>query len=173
MKKILTIAIMIVIATSAFAQLRLRLPLSTVKIGGTDVNLEVLKMDDNGKYYLSVGKLGIGDDIVQFRIDPISELFIPLGSTLEEAQEKLEAIQDAYNQEPDESSETQGCLCVLYPEDEFETVYLTPRKVLFGKVLEFSVQRGDLVRATHIARSNFNSLVGSFKIYRKIHPKEQ
>ena len=173
MKKILTIAIMIVIATSAFAQLRLRLPLSTVKIGGTDVNLEVLKMDDNGKYYLSVGKLGIGDDIVQFRIDPISELFIPLGSTLEEAQDKLEAIQDAYNQEPDESSENQGCLCVLYPEDEFETVYLTPRKVLFGKVLEFSVQRGDLVRATHIARSNFNSLVGSFKIYRKIHPKEQ
>ena len=173
MKKILCIAIMLVIATSAFAQLRLRLPLSTVKIGGSDVAIEVLKMDDNGKYYLSVGKLGIGDDIVQFRIDPISELFIPLGSTLAEAREKLEAIQEAYDQDPDESSETKGCLCVLYPDDEFETVCLTPRKVLFGKVLEFSVQRGELVRATHIARSNFNSLVGSFKIYCKIHPKEQ
>ena len=56
--------------------------------------------------------------------------------------------------------------------DELVTVTVTSRRFLFSKVLEFSlpVQGSDaLVRATHIYRSDFSSLLTTLKIYRKLH----
>ena len=45
--------------------------------------IEVFKMNDNGTYWLSVGGLGIGTDLIQLQFDPVYELFIPLGNNLD------------------------------------------------------------------------------------------
>lgn len=100
--------------------------------------LEVFRMEDNGTYYLSLGHLGIGNDIIQVQVDPLSELFIPLGGTLAEASETLNQMKDLYKREPGETIEMQG-----------------------------------YINATHIGKSDFNSLVTTFNLYRKVHPKQK
>ena len=59
----------------------------TEVIGTFNTELEVFYMNDENPrmYYASLGNLGIGGNIVQLEFDPIFELFIPLGGTLEEA----------------------------------------------------------------------------------------
>lgn len=64
------------------------------------------------------------------------------------------------------------CRAAAFPTDERETVTITTRKVMLSRKLEFSLQREDYIRATYISKSDFASLVGSLKFYRKLHPKE-
>lgn len=177
MKKLYSLLLALVLGTVAInAQnspvFRQRLEIAEVTDEENGLSIEVFRMQDNGRYYLSVGHLGFGDDIVQFHIDPVFELFIPLGETLSEALENLKTYQGYYKLESGAGATTVGCLSALYPNDDFEKVSLTYRKVLLSKTLEFSVERRGAVRATHIPRSMFNSLVASVKIYQKIHPKE-
>lgn len=140
-----------------------------------ELRLSVFSIPENGQdhYFAALGNLGIGDDIIQFNIDPVSVLYIPLGSTLSEAQAKLEEIKALLKQPVDASMEVPGCLAVGFPDDEYETVTVTHRRPVLQHMLEFSVSRGNLVRATHIAGSDFNPLVSGVKFYRKLHPKEQ
>lgn len=161
---------------SAFSQnsiLRQRLELATVEVNEGAVSLEVFQMEDNGRYYLSVGHLGIGDDIIQFQVDPLGELFIPVGETLAESIETLEQLKAFYKEPSGSSMEIPGCLTVAYPGDEMETVTVTSRKLIFSRLLEFSVQRDSFIRATHISRSDFSSLLTTLKLYRKLHPNEK
>ena len=141
----------------------------------TEENLEVFNMPIDGvnHYYLSVGHLGIGDDIIQFNIDPIFELFIPIGDTVAEALEYLQGLQALFKGPKNESIEIEGCLAAAFPNDKMEKVKVTYQKVLLTNLLAFSVQRGEYVRATHIPKSEFNSLVRGLKFYKKIHPKEK
>ena len=176
MKKFFSIVAALFVTVTAFGQsniLRQRLEVAEVEVNDGEVNLEVFQMQDNGQYYLSVGTMGIGDDIIQIHFDPLTELFIPLGGTLEEAINKLDQIRDYYKQGAGKSWEVEGCLSIGNPTDNLETIKITGRQLLFSKLLEFSVQRDDLIRATHIARSDFNSLVSSVKFYQKLHPNEK
>lgn len=134
--------------------------------------LQVFRMDNDGSYWLSVGHLGVGIDIVQIQFDPVYELFIPLGNTLDEALETLSDLQAFYKKPRLSTMEIQGCLAAIVPNDNLEPVTVTSRRFLTSKILSFSVIRDDLVRATFISRSDFGSLVLSVKMYRKIHPKE-
>ena len=136
------------------------------------VKLEVFKMLDNGQYYLSVGTLGIGDELIQIDFDPVSELFIPLGDNLTDAMESLSQLQAMYKQPRNTSIEVMGCLSIVYPSDNLEPVKVTYLKVLLSNLLEFSIQRPTFVRATHINKSAFNSLMASMKIHQKLHPKD-
>jgi hypothetical protein len=54
-----------------------------------------------------------------------------------------------------------------------EPVTVTSRRFVTTKLLSFSVQRDDLVRATYISKMDFGSLVLSLKMYKKLHPKEK
>ena len=177
MKKFISIAIALLVTTAAFGQnnsfLRQRMELAQVENDEGDTELEVFQMADNGQYYLSVGHLGIGDDVIQFQFDPVFELFIPLGSTLTEAVATMEQLKDFYKNAPGTSMETNGCLCAAFPNDQWETVTVTSRKLILSRLLEFSVERDDFIRATHVARSDFNALVSSLKFYQKIHPNEK
>ena len=186
MKKVLLILAFIVWSFAAFAQesrFPQRLELVSVEletgdqssIFSSEETLEVFNMPIDGvnHYFLSVGHLGIGDDIIQMNIDPIFELFIPLGGTVAEAMEFLQELQALYKGPKGGSIETVGCLAASYPNDELEKVTVTYQKVLLSNMLAFSVQRKGFIRATHISKSQFNSLVSSLKIYRKLHPKEQ
>ena len=176
MKRIISLLLTLAVTVTSFGQdkmLRQRLEISQIEINDGQLNLEVFQMQDNGHYYLSVGHLGIGDNVVQINIDPIFELFIPLGETLTDAIDALEQLKEFYKETPGTSMEVNGCLCAAYPNDEWEPVTVTSRKFVLTKLLEFSVKRDDFVRATHIPKSDFNSLVGGVKLYKKIHPNEK
>lgn len=178
MKKILCIFALMSCVVSASAQIS-KIPqrneLAQVEINDGTLTLEVFNSPKDGvnNYYLSVGHLGIGDDIVQVQIDPVSELFIPLGHTLAESVRTLEELKALYKEAPGSSIEVDGNLAVGFPKENLEKVTVTHRKVMLSHMLEFSVARGQYIRATHISKSDFGSIVSSVKMYRRIHPKEK
>lgn len=153
-----------------------RLEVATVEteIGGFETaELEVFQMHDTGAYWLSVGHLGIGSDLIQLQFDPVFELFIPLGNSLEEALAKMKELQAFYKKPRLSAMEVQGCLAAMYPGENLEPVTITSRRLLGTKILSFSLQRDDLVRATYITKADFGSLVFSLKAYKALHPKEK
>ncbi len=177
---LLILAVAVMTASTLSAQVlqkaSQRLELATVEteIGGYETaQLEVFKMNDAGTYWLSVGHLGIGSDLVQLKFDPVFELFIPLGNSLEEALSMMKELQAFYKEPRLSTMEVQGCLAAMYPGEDFEPVTITSRRLLGTKILSFSVQREDFVRATYISKSDFGSLVFSLKAYKTLHPKEQ
>ena len=183
MKKIILLLALLVCSAAAIAQgLQQRLELVTVDLElgdedsliSTEENLEVFNMPIDGEnhYYLSVGHLGIGGEVIQMNIDPIFELFIPLGDTVAEAMEYLLDLQTLYKGAKGDSREIQGCFAAAFPNENLETVTVTYQKVLLTNVLEFRLEREGPVRATHIPKSQFGALIRSLKVYRKLHPKE-
>lgn len=183
MKRILSLCLALTLTVSAFAQLSKipqRLEIVEMEVNDGEINMEVFNMPDadgGAHYYLTVGRLGIGDDIIQFNIDPVSELFIPLGDTLADAIGKLQQIQLIGKAPVGTSDDIDGCIAVGIPGDNLEKVKVTHEKPFLTHSLGFSVERftanGDrYVRATYIPRADFNSLVTSTKFYQKIHPKE-
>lgn len=137
--------------------------------------LEIFSMDrDEGEaYFLSVGSLGYGDDIVQVYGDPIHELFIPLGSTLEEAEAMLQQLKDFCKQPKGATTEITGCLSKFVPDDNFEKVTLTHTRSLWNNQIRFSVEREGELRATFVSRSDINTMLSSLKWYRQLHPKKK
>ena len=176
MKKVISIIAALLVTVTAFGQnsiLRQRLEIAEVEVNDGDVNLEVFQMEDDGQYYLSVGNPGIGDEIIQIQFDPLTELFIPLGGTLEEAINTLDKFRDFAKQSAGRSMEIEGCLAIGYPNDKMEPVKLSTQQFIFSKILVFGVERDGLLRATQIPRSDLNSLVSTVKLYQKIHPNEK
>ena len=114
----------------------------------------------------------MGNNVVQLHVDPLFELFIPLGNTLAEAQENLEMMKAMFKQSKGDTMQATGCLDLAFPGENLETVTITYTRFMLTHLLEFSVQREGYLRATHITRSQFKSLVNSLKLYRKLHPKE-
>jgi len=141
-----------------------------------DVGLMVFYMDDESPrtYYLSLGPLGIGTEIVQVGFDPIFELFIPLGNTLDEAIAKMEEIKGFYQLPKKETAEIEVCFAALYPNDTRVTATVTPRRLLISRMLEFSIPTDTegVVRATHIDKSDFSILLGGLKLHKRLHPSE-
>lgn len=178
MKKALCILSLFAWAFVAFAQnnrIPQRLELAQIEVNDGQTSLEVFDMPKDGQhdYYLSVGTLGIGDEVVQVQFDPLFELFIPLGDTLEEAMETLQFMQQLFKTDPGTAIEVDGCLAPGVPNDKTEVARVTYRKNLLTHLLEFSLEREGYIRATHIPRSDFNSLITSMNLYRKIHPNEE
>lgn len=175
MKRLLLIIALASISLFANAQdsiFRQRLEIAEVDDENDDNTLEVFRMQDNGRYYLSVGHLGVGGDVVQIQFDPIFELFIPLGETLAEALETMKTLNGWYKMSRKETKYTEGCLSAAYPNDKFESVLVTRRQFLATRVLEFGLDRDGYVRAAHISKADFSSLYTSLRLYKKLHPKE-
>ncbi len=183
MKRIITTIILACMGVLAFGQqssvLRHRMEIAELEteiLGTLDTELEVFYMNDENPrmYYLSLGNLGFGIDLIQIEFDPIFELFIPLGNTLTEAIAKMEEIKAFYKQPRRSTMELTGCFAALYPNSNIVTITATKRQVLSSKLVEFSLPTSDerFVRATYISKSDFGSLLGTLKIYKKLHPKE-
>ena len=178
MKRFFVILALAAVALGASAQnsvLRQRMEIAEFESEENNTSISVFYMDDETPrvYYLSLGNLGIGTDIVQVQFDPFYELFIPLGNTLDDAIEKMKDIQDLYKLPRLSSSELDGCFAVAYPDGTSTKVAVTARRFLASKVLEFSLPGDGPVRATHITKGNFSSLLSTLKLYRKIHPNEK
>ena len=179
MKRIISILFALTLSAVAFAQgsvLKQVLEIAEVEINDGEVELTVFDMPEEGRhqYFLCVGTLGIGDDFVQLQIDPLFQLFIPLGDTLEEAQEKLDEFKGVAKMPAGTELKTIGTLALANPSTgELEPVYVTSRRFMIQKIIEFSVKRNGYVRATHITKGEFGTLVSGVKLYRKIHPKKK
>ena len=98
------------------ASQRIELAVVETEMGGIETaQLEVFKMLDSGTYWLSGGHLGVGTDLVQLQFDPVYELFIPLGNSLEEALAKMKELKAFYKEPRLSTMEVLGCLAALYP----------------------------------------------------------
>ena len=177
MKRFLTIMALLVWSVVAFAQesqIPQVLEIAQVETdsGFTTYQVFDLPADSQHHYFLDVGTLGFGDEIIQVNIDPLFRLFIPLGDTLAGARELLETLKDFYKAKPGSTMQLTGSLAPAFPGDVFEPVTVTCRKVLLGRSLEFCVEREGYLRATYVPRADFNSLLTAVKFYCKIHPKE-
>lgn len=183
MKKIILTLALVCVTAFAFGQnklLRPRIEIAEVETeidGAFTTEMEVFYMNDENPrmYYLSLGHLGIGTDLIQLQFDPVYELFIPLGGTLEEAIAKMQEIKNFYKAPRQSTMELEGSFAVAYPTSETIPVKATRRQFI-TKVMEFSLPTTAdvaLVRATHIGKNDFASLLGSLKIYKKLHPKEK
>ena len=163
MKKVLLSLALVCVTVLSFGQnnsiLRPRIELVEVE---TEIDeaftteLEVFYMNDENPrmYYLSLGHLGVGTD---------------------EAIAKMQEIKDFYKAPRKSTMELNGCFAVAYPNNEIIPVKVTRRQFV-TKVLEFSLPTEGtqpLVRATHIGKNDFGSLLSSLKLYKKLHPKEK
>ena len=180
MKRIIATIVLACIAIFAFAQsssiLRPRVEIVECSSEQNNIEMEIFYMNDESPrmYYLSLGGLGIGTDIIQVEFDPVYELFIPLGGSTDEAIAKMNGIKAFYNLPRRGSTEVDALFSALYPDDNVVTTTVTSRRFLASKVLEFSLPAGSdgAVRATYIYKGDFNSLLTSLKVYKKLHPKE-
>lgn len=172
---VLLIAFMPVFASAQNSLFRQTKVVAQFEINDGANTLMVFSMPEDGQdhYYLSVGKLALGNEIVQVEVNPVSVLFVYLGDTLEDAQAKLEEIKALCKKPVGETLEVQGSLAVGYPDKDLEAVSVIHQKPILEHKLEFRITRENYILTTYIARSDFNSLAGSLKFYRKLHPKEK
>lgn len=176
---IITIALACV-AVFSFAQssplLRPRVEIAEISSEENNTQLEVFYMNDvePRMYWLSVGNLGVGTDLLQVNFDPVFELFIPLGENLDEVVARMEEIKALFKMQKGESTEIQGCFAVAYPNDNLENVTVTYRKGIAARMLEFSIPTASdgIVRATYIHKMDFGSILSGVKFYRKLHPNQ-
>ena len=121
--------------------------------------------------FLCVGSMGLGDEIIQIDVDPINKLFIPLGSNRTEVMETLDRIKLHFDEPAGTSVEVTGCFAPAIPNENRETVTVTTRKVLFGKKLEFKLERDGVIRATYVSRSDFKTLMVNVKLNKRWLPE--
>lgn len=180
MRKIILTLVVACISVFASAQnsspLRPRMEIVQVTTEENHTNLEIFYMHDENPrtYYLSLGNLGVGSDYIQIEIDPATELFVPLGGTLDEAIARMDQLISLYKMDKMESTEIEGYFTLFYPTGNLIPVKVTYMKVLLSNMLEFSIptEFENVVRATYIHRSDLRSLLSSLKFYKKLHPKE-
>lgn len=182
MKRLLLTIALVFVAVTAFSQNKLLRPRIEIAELENDVTvdaieMEVFYMDDESPrmYYLSLGHIGIGTDIVQVDFDPVFELFVPLEGTIQEAIAKMEEIKTWFKEERLTEHELSGFFSLAYPGGDPVSIKVTSRRLLASKILEFSLPTGTdgIVRATHIGKAEFGSLLSSVKIYKRLHPKQQ
>ena len=126
MKKLIITIALAFLSVFAFAQtskvLRPRIEIAQVETEDIKtVAMEVFYMNDESPrmYYLSLGNLSIGGHIVSIEMDPLFELFIPLGNTLDEAIAKMEEIKAMYKMPVKKVKKGSGKkVAVLYADGE-------------------------------------------------------
>ena len=175
MKRILTLIVFATLSAGLFAQSAQLTELKEIaSIESNDGMLDVFSVPINGErtYFLNVGTLGIGDEIVQINFDPLFKLFIPLGSNLTKAIETLGKLKDMYKEPAGTKTQMEACFAAAVPNDKLETITITRRKVLLSNMLEFAVEREGYIRATYVTKSDLSGILSSVKIYAKLHKKE-
>ena len=174
MKRLLSLVAVLLVTLGAYAQ-NSGIPVinEIVSVDSDEDDLFVFSMKaDDGtiQYYLCVGSLAVGDEVVQILFDPVFKLFLPLGGTLDEAIASLTRLQDIFKEPVNSSIEWQGSLAFGFPNDQLETVTVTYRRPFIMKKLEFSLQREGYIRAAYVDKSDLNTLLGGTKFHKKLHP---
>lgn len=169
------LALMPLFASAQDSPIPIRMEITKFEANNGQVELEAFQLIKNGEksYYLSVGHLGVGDEIIQIQFDPLFELFIPLGDTLEEAIDTMEDMKEYFDKPSGEKFEMPGCLAVGFPTNDQLTVTIVPRRVFLTRNLIFKLVYDGYERNTYVPRSNFVSILSGLKFYKKLHPNEE
>lgn len=176
-----TLALLLIAVAMPFAaigqnnnKLQQRLEIVEIETSEDEMPLQVfsITVDGHNAYFLTIGNMGIGDNMIQVNVDPFSELFIPLGTTLDEVQASLEHMRALFDRPKGDTIEVQGCIDIVNPGSSTETVTVRHYKPLLTHMLEFSVERNGFIRAGYVSKSNFKALIRGVKFYRKLHPKQ-
>lgn len=176
MRKILFAVLALVLPWGLHAQ-QGKLPLideiAQVEDEAGNIVLEVFAHNKDGKtqFYLDVGNLGIGDEVVQVMFDPLFKLYIPLGETFTEAMEQLKEMQKLFKADPGTVSDYTGNFAAAAPTERLEAVRVTTGKTIFGRRLDFALEREGYIRGTSVSKSDFGSLMFTMKLNRKMYTK--
>lgn len=159
-------------AQSTIGPLAVRASIVEIDNNGLYCDVFSIVLDGQKQYYMSAGHVYMGDEVVKVQIEPMTEMFVFLGDTMDEAIEAMQNMKLWFNLPSGTINEVDGSFSIAQPKLEKETIRVTSMRPLLTRQLEFAVMRGDAVVAAHVIKSDFNSLLSGLKTYRKLHPKE-
>lgn len=176
LRYIFTVAAALLLGLSLSAQTpKLQARASIAEFEDEVSHFEVFPLDmGNGQkqYYLCLGRIYHGDDIVQVGIDPVSEMFVYLGGTMDEAIATMESMLPWFELPNGSVNEVEGIITVIQPSGKNGILKVKSLKPLLTRNLEFYEERDGYIIAASISRSAFKNLVSGVKFYRKLHPKQ-
>lgn len=176
MKRIVSILALVLGLTAVFAQPGSAQQVSVImqmEDGNGDMKLAVFDKpeQDGHHYYLCVGSMGHGDDFIQVHLDPVTQLFLLLGTTLDEAQATLESFIALAGQKHGTTQEALGVFAVGMPSNgQPETILLTARRYFITRKMECSVQHDGAFRAAYVTRFDLKSALSAVKMHHRMHP---
>ncbi len=177
MKKILSFFAFLAISAGAFAQNSgipfIREIASVRENDETALQLFYIPQDNGEKlFYLDLGTLGIGDEVLQINVDPVNRLFVPLGGSVAEAEEALNSLIELCSEPNGTTQELSICFAPLFPNDTRELAQVSARKVLLTRNLAFILERDEYKRVTYVTRANLKSMLSGLKFHHKLYPND-
>ena len=133
--------------------------------------------DDTFGYYLSVSRstdtLGT-DNVLGFDMSGFREIAIWLGATSDEAMSALASLLDLCGKDVETSAEFRGRAATAGERlgEPLITLCVVTKKPLGGKRLMFVFPHGEHQAHAYLTKSVIKQLRFSFKIDRKLHPKQ-
>lgn len=110
---------------------------------GDSVEIVNIPVEGVNYYWLHLGEMGIGNRTVQINLDPVYQLYIPLGENITGAVATME---------------------------ELKTLFKEPNGTT--REIQFVIERDGYLRVTYISKSDFNSLLRGLKLHGKLHPSK-
>lgn len=133
--------------------------------------------DDTFGYYLSVSRstdfLGT-DEVLGFEMGNFNEIVIWLGATSDEAMTALASLLDLCGKDVETTAEFRGRAATAGERlgESVTTICVVTKKPLGGKRLMFIFPYGNHQAHAYLTKSVIKQLRFSFKIDRKLHPKQ-
>ena len=139
---------------------------------GDSVEIVNIPVEGVNYYWLHLGEMGIGNRTVQINLDPVYQLYIPLGENITGAVATMEELKTLFKEPNGTTREIQGSFKPFFPGENLETVKAIKYKPLLTNQIQFVIERDGYLRVTYISKSDFNSLLRGLKLHRKLHPSE-
>lgn len=140
---------------------------------GDSVEIVNIPVEGDNYYWLHLGEMGIGDRTVQINLDPVYQLYIPLGENITGAVATMEELKTLFKEPNGTTREIQGSFKPFFPGENLETVKAIKCKPLLTNQIQFVIERDGYLRVTYISKSDFNSLLRGLKLHGKLHPSEK
>lgn len=178
MKKVITLFVAIFCAAGLLAQTSKPptvIDIVSVEDENTGDSVEIVNIPVEGVnyYWLHLGEMGIGNKTVQINLDPVYQLYIPLGENITGAVEAMEELKTLFKEPNGTTREIQGSFKPFFPGENLETIKAIKYKPLLTNQIQFVIERDGYLRVTYISKSDFNSLLRGLKLHGKLHPSEK
>lgn len=177
MKKIASVILALVCTMGLFAQTD-KIPTikEIVSIDNDNssqmVQIVNIPVDGINHYWLHVGSMGIGNKIVQIELDPVDQLFIPLGDNITDAVAYMEELKTLFKEPKGTMREIQGSFKPFFPGENLETIQVYKYKPLLTNQLQFVIERDGYERVAYLSKSDFTALLNGLKFHGKLYPSE-
>ena len=177
MKKIVFLFFAVLCTAGLFAQTN-KIPTvkEIVSVENENVNQAVqivnIPVDGINHYWLHVGNMGIGNKVVQVELDPVYQLYIPLGDNITDAVAYMEELKTLFKEPKGTKREIQGSFKPFFPGENLETIQVFKYKPLLTNQLQFVIERDGYERVAYLSKSDFNTLLNGLKFHGKLYPSE-